>query len=78
MKTIHYRKMTEQEQLDLREAVLMLRYGLTKDDRKKRLLKSFTQIAYALNISYNLVRHICGYKYIPAKKRKYSAAVWKL
>ena len=56
----------------------MLRYGLTKDDRKKRLLKSFTQIAYALNISYNLVRHVCGYKYIPAKKRKYSAAVWKL
>jgi hypothetical protein len=42
MKTIHYRKMTEQEQLDLREAVLMLRYGLTKDDRKKKLLKSFT------------------------------------
>ena len=56
----------------------MLRYGLTKDDRKKKLLKSFTQIAYALKISYNLVRHICGYNYIPAKKRKYSAAVWKL
>jgi hypothetical protein len=70
--------MTEQEQLDLREAVLMLRYGFTKDDRKKKLLKSFTQIAYALSISYNLVRHVCGYKYIPVKKRKYSAAVWKL
>ena len=70
--------MNEQEQLDLREAVLMLRYGLTKDDRKKKLFKSFTQIAYALSISYNLVRHVCGYKYIPAKKRKYNAAVWKL
>ena len=78
MKTIHYLGMTEQEQIDLRETVLMLLYGLTKDDRKKRLLKSFTQIAYALNISYNLVRHVCGYKYITAKKRKYSAAVWKL
>ena len=78
MKTIHYRKLNEQEQLDLKEVVLMLRYGPTKDDRKKKLYKSFTKIAYALGISYNLVRHLCGYKYIPAKKRKYSAAVWKL
>ena len=46
----------------------MLRYGPTKDDRKKKLYKSFTKIAYALNISYNLVRHICGYKYIPEEE----------
>ena len=42
MKTINYRKMSEQEQLNLREAVLLLRYGPTKDDRKKKLFKSFT------------------------------------
>jgi len=72
MKTINYRRMSEKDKFDMQEACLMLRYGLIKDDRKKKLLKSFTKIAYALSISYNLVRHICGYKYIPAKKRKYS------
>lgn len=42
MKSIQYRKLTENQQLELREAVLMLRYGPTKDDRKKKFYKSFT------------------------------------
>jgi len=41
-------------------------------------MHSYTNIAKALGLSYNLVQHICRFKPVPERKKKYKAAIWNL
>ena len=56
----------------------MLRYGPTKDQRKPTAVHSFVVIARALCLPYNLVQHICRFKPVPERKKKFKSAVWQL
>ena len=78
MKKISYRKLTKQQQAELKEAVLMLRFGPSKDQRKPKAVHSYVNIAKALGLQYNIVQHICRFKAVPERKKKFKASVWKL
>ena len=65
MKSIVYRKLSEKEKLDLREAIYLLRYGPTKDSRRPKVFASYVEISRTLQLPYNQVQHICRYKYTP-------------
>ena len=55
MKKVSYRKLTQEQQAELKNAVLMLHFGPTKDQRKRRVMLSYAKIAKALGLQYNLV-----------------------
>ena len=78
MKKISYRTLTKQQQAELKEAVLMLRFGHTKDQRKPKAVHSYIDIAKALSLPYNIVQHLCRFKPVTERKKKYKASVWKL
>ena len=78
MKSIAYSKLSQLEQVNLREAILSLRYGPTKANRRPKLFKSLADISKALKVPYHSVQHICRYKYKPAKSKRYGGQHWKL
>ena len=78
MKKISYRKLTKQQQAELKEAVLILRFGPTKDQRKPKAVHSYIDIARALGLPYNLVQHICRFKPVPQRRKKYKPEIWQM
>ena len=55
MKGIRYASTSRKDKAELREAVLFLRYGPTKDDRRPKPIIKLADISKALNLSYNTV-----------------------
>ena len=78
MKKVSYKKLTPQQREELKEVVLMLRYGKTYDDRKKLPMLRCSAISKALKLPYNQVAHICKYKSVPEPKKKYNPQWRKL
>ena len=78
MKKLSYKKLRQEQQAELKQAVLMLHFGPTIDQRKRKVMLSYAKIAKALGLQYNLVQHICRYKPTPERKKKFKPDVWKL
>ncbi len=54
-----FSKLTKQQQAELREAVLLLRYRSSRPTPDARKYAAYGAIAGALGITYNQVQHIC-------------------
>jgi hypothetical protein len=69
---------TEQEQAQIKTAVLLLRFRCETPTHTSYKHVSYSTISRALNVSYNSVQHICVQALMPADPLRPSRAAYEL